>query len=130
MDNYMAVWEVHQFCAERGYKFMNLFEDALNDYRSDTVDKQTYINCIKEMQKLWDDVKELMVHNHFITARQLINWFFVEAGCVTLSHLDYIIYEKLYLLMCLNRDVSVSALLNSILDVAEYAETETYQEVE
>ena len=50
MKKKMATWEVCQFCGERGHKFMWLFEEALRDYRASTVDKQTYINCIAEME--------------------------------------------------------------------------------
>lgn len=126
----MNVSEAILFCMNKGDNVMDLFARAMKDYNSNTVDKQVFVDSVKEIQSLWDDVKHLNLPHHEITARQLTNWFFFPYGIVTLSHEDFVIYERLYLLMCLNRDVSVSALLNSILDAAEYAETETYQEVE
>lgn len=126
----MTVCEAIAFCEDKGNNVMDLFEKAMKDYTSETVDKQVFVDSIKEIQSLWDDVKHLNLPHHEITARQLTNWFFFPYGIVTLDMKESVIYERLYLLMCLNRDVSVSALLNSILDAAEYAETETYQEVE
>lgn len=126
----MNVIEAIAFCEDKGNNVMDLFAKAMKDYNSETVDKQVFVDSIKEIQSLWDDVKHLNLPHHEITARQLTNWFFFPYGIVTLDMKESVIYERLYLLMCLNRDVSVSALLNSILDAAEYAETETYQEVE
>lgn len=126
----MNVSEAISFCMDKGYNVMDLFASAMRDYKSNTVNKQVFVDCIKEIQSLWDAVKHLNLLHHEITARQLTNWFFFPDGIVTLDLKDSVIYERLYLLMCLNRDVSVSALLNSILDSAEYAETETWQEVE
>ena len=126
----MTVWEAIEFCNDKGSNVMNLFASAMRDYNSTTVDKQVFVECIKEIQSLWDNVKHLNLPHHEITAKQLIEWFFFPDGIVTLDSKDFVIYERLYLLMCLNRDVSVSSLLNSILDAAEYAETEMWQEVE
>ena len=125
----MPVLEAVSFCMDKGTNVMDLFARAMEDYNSNTVDKQLFVDCIKEIQSLWDNVKHLNLPHHEITARQLTNWFFFPDGIVTLDPKDFVIYERLYLLMCLNRDVSVSSLLNSILDAAEYAETEMYQEV-
>ena len=125
----MPVLEAVSFCMDKGTNVMDLFARAMEDYNSNTVDKQVFVDCIKEIQSLWDDVKHLNLPRHEITARQLTNWFFFSDGIVTLDPKDFVIYERLYLLMCLNRDVSVSSLLNSILDAAEYAETEMHQEV-
>lgn len=126
----MTVWEALALCKDKGSDVMDLFAKAMKDYNSTTVDKQVFVDSVKEIQSLWDAVKHLNLPHHEITARQLTNWFFFPDGIVTLDLKDSVIYERLYLLMCLNRDVSVSALLNSILDSAEYAETETWQEVE
>ena len=126
----MTVWEAITFCNDKGSNVMNLFASAMRDYNSTTVDKQVFVECIKEIQSLWDNVKHLNLPHHEITAKQLTEWFFFPDGIVTLDSKDFVIYERLYLLMCLNRDVSVSSLLNSILDAAEYAETEMWQEVE
>ena len=126
----MTVWEAIELCKDKGSDVMDLFAKAMKDHNSTTADKQVFVDCVKEIQSLWDAVKHLNLPHHEITARQLTNWFFFPDGIVTLDLKDSVIYERLYLLMCLNRDVSVSALLNSILDAAEYAETETYQEVE
>lgn len=125
----MPVSEAIAFCNDKGSNVMDLFARAMKDYNSNTVDKQVFVDSVKEIQSLWDDVKHLNLPHHEITARQLTNWFFFSDGIITLNSKDFVIYERLYLLMCLNRDVSVSALLNSILDSAEYAETEMYQEV-
>ena len=125
----MPVSEAISFCMDKGNYVMDLFASAMRDYNSTTLDKQLFVDCIKEIQSLWDNVKHLNLPHHEITARQLTNWFFFPDGIVTLDPKDFVIYERLYLLMCLNRDVSVSSLLNSILDATEYAETEMYQEV-
>lgn len=125
----VPVSEAISFCTDKGNYVMDLFARAMKDYNSNTVDKQVFVDSVKEIQSLWDDVKHLNLPHHEITARQLINWFFFSDGIVTLDPKDFVIYERLYLLMCLNRDVSVSSLLSSILDSAEYAETEMYQEV-
>lgn len=125
----MPVSEAISFCTDKGNYVMDLFARAIKDYNSNTVDKQVFVDSVKEIQSLWDDVKHLNLPHHEITARQLTNWFFFPDGIVTLDPKDFVIYERLYLLMCLNRDVSVSSLLNSILDAAEYAETEMYQQV-
>lgn len=126
----MTVWEALALCKDKGSDVMDLFAKAMKDYNSTTVDKQVFADCIKEIQSLWDAVKHLNILHHEITARQLTNWFFFSDGIVTLDPKDFVIYERLYLLMCLNRDVSVSSLLSSILDSAEYAETEMWQKVE
>ena len=126
----MTVWEAITFCNDKGSNVMNLFASAMRDYNSTTVDKQVFVDSVKEIQSLWDNVKHLNLPHHEITAKQLTEWFFFPDGIVTLDSKDFVIYERLYLLMCLNRDVSVSSLLNSILDAAEYAETEMWQEVE
>ena len=126
----MTVWEAISFCNDKGGNVMNLFASAMRDYNSTTIDKQVFVECIKEIQSLWDNVKHLNLPHHEITAKQLTEWFFFPDGIVTLDSKDFVIYERLYLLMCLNRDVSVSCLLNSIMDAAEYAETEMWQEVE
>lgn len=125
----MTVWEAIAFCNDKGTNVIDLFARAMKDYNSNTVDKQVFVDCVKEIQSLWDSVKHLKLLHHEITAKQLINWFFFQDGLMTLLLKDFVIYERLYLLMCLNRDVSVSSLLSSILDAAEYAETEMYQEV-
>ena len=124
------VSEAISFCMDKGTNVMDLFARAMEDYNSTTLDKQLFVDCIKEIQSLWDNVKHLNLPHHEITARQLTNWFFFPDGIVTLDPKDFVIYERLYLLMCLNRDVSVSSLLNSILDAAEYAKTEMWQEAE
>lgn len=126
----VTVWEAIALCKDKGSDVMDLFAKAMKDHNSITADKQVFVDCIKEIQSLWDAVKHLNLLHHEITARQLTNWFFFPEGIVTLDSKDFVIYERLYLLMCLNRDVSVSALLNSILDSAEYTETEMWQEVE
>ena len=126
----MPVSEAIAFCNDKGSDVMNLFASAMRDYNSTTVDKQVFVECIKEIQSLWDNVKHLNLPHHEITAKQLTEWLFFPDGIVTLDSKDFVIYERLYLLMCLNRDVSVSSLLNSILDAEEYAETEMWQEVE
>ena len=126
----MNVLDAIEFCKDKGSDVMNLFANAMRDYNSTTVDKQVFVDSVKEIQSLWDNVKHLNLPHHEITAKQLTEWFFFPDGIVTLDSKDFVIYERLYLLMCLNRDVSVSSLLNSILDAAEYAETEMWQEVE
>ena len=126
----MTVSEAMSFCMDKGNYVMDLFARAMKDYNSNTVDKQVFVDSVKEIQSLWDDVKHLNLPYHEITARHLINWFFFSGGVMTLNSKDSVIYERLYLLMCLNRDVSVSSLLNSILDAAEYVETEMWQEAE
>ena len=125
----MPVLEAISFCMDKGNYVMDLFARAMEDYNSNTVDKQVFVDSVKEIQSLWDNVKHLNLPHHEITAKQLTEWFFFPDGIVTLDSKDFVIYERLYLLMCLNRDVSVSSLLNSILDAAEYAETEMWQEV-
>lgn len=126
----MTPVECCQFCTEKGELVQYLFQKAMDDYNSDTVDKVIFIDSVKKIQTSWDDVKHLHLNNHEITARQLINWFFTPEGVIIMSSKDFVVYERLFLLMCLNRDVSVSALLNSILDATEYSDMESYEEIQ
>lgn len=111
------------FCNERGRKFTDLFEKAMQDYKHPNSTKDVYTSCMSKMEQLWNEVKELFVVDHVITARQLINWFFTPDGCITFSYNDFIVYEHMYLLMCLHRGVSVCVYLDSILNAEKYPQS-------